>query len=297
MFQNTQLINGTDYDVKNMIFSEPAHGSIPDSKPAISFQRVNIMTRNSDGSVGELIIPTGKLFSFGVSENTSQETGKTNGYTMPLCMWSKHGATQEEKAWTDTFDKIVEKCIDYILDNKEEIDKFDLDRSDLKKFNPLYWKKEKVMIDGKPRLEVAKGTGPTLYTKLIFSKRSDKFVTKFYDHHDNPIDPFDLVGKYCYTYGAVKIESIFIGNKISLQVKLYEAVVEPLQTGSKRLLTRPESNSVVLNSQSNVMNMTGKSEEEEEDDDDESSSDGSIEAEEPIPTKPTKKVVRRVTKK
>ena len=296
MSQNTQLVNGTEYDVKNMIFSEPVHGSIPDSKPAISFQRVNIMTRNSDGSVGELIIPTGKLFSFGVSENTSQETGKTNGYTMPLCMWSKHGASDEEKAWTNTFDKIVDKCIDYILDNKEELDKFDLDRSDLKKFNPMYWKKEKVMVDGKPRLEVAKGTGPTLYTKLIFSKRSEKFVTKFYDHHDNPIDPFDLIGKYCYVYGAVKIESIFIGNKISLQVKLYEAVVEPLQSGSKRLLSRPQSNSVVLNNQSNIMKMGGQSDDDNDDDDD-SSSDGSIEAEPTPPPKPAKKVVRRVVKK
>ena len=289
--QNTQLINGTAYDTSNMIFSDPVYGSIPDSKPAISFQRINIMTRNPDNSVGELIIPTGKLFSFGVSENVSQETGKTNGYTMPLCMWDKNGVTEEQKAWTDTFDAIVDRCIEHILDNKEELDKFDLDRNDLKKFNPLYWRKEKVMVDGKPRLEIAKDTGPTLYTKLIFSKKSDKFVTKFYDQNDNPVDPFDLIGKYCYTHAAVKIESIFVGNKISLQVKLYEAVVEPLQTGSKRLLSRPSSNSVVMNESANLMSSNDN-----DSDSDSNSEEGSIDNKSP-PKPVVKKVVRRVVKK
>ena len=49
--------------------------------------------------------------------------------------------------------------------------------------------------------------------------------------------------------GAVKIESIFVGAKISLQVKLYEAVVEPSKMGMKRLLARPKARSKVLASQ------------------------------------------------
>ena len=44
------------------------------------------------------------------------------------------------------------------------------------------------------------------------------------------------MGKHCYVNGAVKIESIFIGSRISLQVKLYEAIVEPNTTTAKRLL-------------------------------------------------------------
>ena len=243
---NTQLISTSDFDTNRMIFSDPFQGSIPGGGPSISFQRINISVRNKDGSVGELIMPTSRLFSFGVSENVDPGSGKVNGWTFPLCMWSKDGPTKEEKDWTDTFDAIVERCIEHVLDNREKLDKYELERSDMKKFNPMYWKKEKKMVNGKPVLAVVDGAGPTLYTKLIFSKKNDKFVTKFFDTNDNPIDPLtDLMGKYCYTNSAVKIESIFVGNKISLQVKLYEAVVEPMQTGGKRLLTRPQSNPTV----------------------------------------------------
>ena len=145
------------------------------------------------------------------------------------------------------------------------------------------------MKNGKPVMQVAEGTGPTLYSKLIFSKKTDKFVSKFFDQQDNPLDPYDLIGKYCYTHAAVKIESIFIGSKISLQVKLYEAVVEPIQTGTKRLLSRPAANAMLSPSSINPMTQA------DGDDDSGSESDGSID--EPPEPKVVKKVVRRVVKK
>ena len=96
--ENTQLTPASGYNAKErMIFSDPISGEIPDSKPKIEFKRINISTLNEDGSVGELIIPTGRLYSFGVSENTSMETGKVTGHTFPLCLWSRDGATDEEK--------------------------------------------------------------------------------------------------------------------------------------------------------------------------------------------------------
>lgn len=251
--ENTQLTPAENYNPKErMIFSEPISGDIPDSKPKIEFKRINISTRNEDGSEGELIIPTERLYSFGVSENTSQETGKVTGYTFPICLWSRDGATREEKIWTDTFNAIVECCIDHLVENREEIERFDLERSDLNKskggLNPLYWKKEKVKDEksGKTVLRVVSGRGPTLYAKLIYSKKNDKFLTQFFDLQDEPMEARALMGKHCYASSAVKIESIFIGARISLQVKLYEAVVEPTKLGMKRLLARPKSKSKVL---------------------------------------------------
>jgi hypothetical protein len=85
-----------------------------------------------------------------------------------------------------------------------------------------------------------------LYAKLIYSKKQDKFLTQFFDTNDNILEARDLMGKHCYASGAVKIESIFVGAKISLQVKLYEAVVEPSKMGMKRLLARPKARSKVL---------------------------------------------------
>ena len=293
---NTQIIDPSDgsYDSNNIVFFDPASGSIPGAGPTISFQRINIGTKNPDGTVGDLILQTSRLFSYGVSENTDPSTGKVNGWTMPLCLWNRDGPTAAEKAWTDTFDEIVEKCIDHVINTKEELDKYELERSDLKKFNPLYWKKEKKTVNGKSVMAVVEGTGPTLYSKIIYSKKNEKFVTRFYDQDDQIIEPLDLIGKYCFATAAVKIESIFIGNKISLQVKIYEADVEPQQSGTKRLIKRPQAvTAVSTTTAASAGDVMGG------DDDSGDESDGSIveSTPDPPPKKVVKKVVRRVVKK
>lgn len=297
---NTQITPVMGYNINRMIFSEPLSGSIPESKPKIEFKRINISTRNEDGSVGELVIPTPRLFSFGVSENTSQETGKVNGYTFPICLWNKDCASEEEKAWTDLFDKIVDNCVDHLIENKEEIEMFELSRSDLTKtkggLNPLYWKKEKFTENGKTVMRVVPGSGPTLYTKLIFSKKNDKFLSQFYDINDEPLNALDLMGKYCYTNAAIKIESIFIGSKISLQVKLYEAVVEPISTGMKRLLARPNAQTCILNDK-NIQKMSQMTFENNDNDDEGSILGDDDEIVIPPPKIDEKTVVRKVVKK
>jgi len=106
----------------------------------------------------------------------------------------------------------------------------------------------------------------------------------------------DLMGKYCYTQAAIKIESIFIGSRISLQVKLYEAVVEPTSTGMKRLLGRPKAHSKVLEHKSNMSAPPVG----DDDDDDDGSLGESSEDEAPPPVKKSsakssgKKIVRKV---
>jgi hypothetical protein len=209
-----------------MVFSEPQSNAVPNTP--IVYKRIAISTLNKDGTIGDLILPTESLFSFGVSENTNPETKKVNGHVLPLCLWNRDGATPAQKAWTDTFDRIVEHCKKHVIDNKEELEQYDLSMADLKKFNPLYWKRDK----GK----IVEGTGPTLYAKLIASKKHDKVLSMFFDQNGEQLDPMSLLGKYCHAKAAIKIESIFIGNKISLQVKLYEAEVTLMEGGMKPLL-------------------------------------------------------------
>ncbi len=288
MSTNTMLTNVSTFDVSNMIFSEPVTGSIPDSTPKIEFRRINIMTKNPDGTVGDLVLGTERLFSFGVSENKSQETGKVSGWTMPLCLHSRDGATQSETEFVNTFNSIVDRCKEHLVDNREEIDRFDLEMSDLKKFNPLYYKKEKTTCKKTGKTTLKNVGGPTLYAKLIYSKKNGKFVTSFFNKLDGTeLDPLALTGKYCYTRAAVKIESIFIGNKISLQVKIYEAEVEEVSTGRQRLLVTaraPPATSILGHTPSTA-----------DDDDDDGSIQGSDEEEEEeAPPPPKKKVVRKV---
>lgn len=287
---NTQLTSAKGYNVNRMRFSKPIVGNIPDSKPAISFKRINITTKNEDGTEGELIIPTTELFSFGVSENKSQETGNVNGYVMPLCLYNKDGASEEEKDFVTTFNNIVEAAKKHLLDNKDEIEKYDLDERDLKNFNPLYYKKEK----GK----IVEGQGPTLYAKLIVSKKQDKIVSFFTDRDDNPLNALDLLGKYCYANAAIKFESMFIGNKISFQVKLYEASVRLSNSGMRRLITksRPVAETEVKIDTSTSVPLNIKAS-----DDDDANSVGSIaesdSEDEPKPTPVLKKTVAKTVKR
>lgn len=236
--RSNQLTSVSDYDVKRMIFSEPQAGSVPNTP--IVYKRIAISTLNKDGTTGDLILPTEQLFSFGVSENTNPETKKVNGHVLSLCLWNKSGATSGEKAWTDTFDRVVEHCKKHVIDNREELEQYDLSMNDLKKFNPLYWKRDKGRI--------VEGTGPTLYAKLIASKKHEKILSMFFNMDGESIDPLSLLGKYCYVKAAIKVESIFIGNKISLQVKLYEAEVSLIDGGMKPLMSRPKNSGRMLSS-------------------------------------------------
>jgi len=215
-----------------MLFSKTEIGSIPNQK--ITFKRIRIATRNEDGSIGDLVFSTpANLLSFGLQETRDLVTNQINGYVFPICLWSQHGSTPEEKKFTDIFSSIADKCKEYLLQNKEEIEKYDLDMADLKKFNPLFWKMEK----GK----IVEGRGPMLYVKVMYNKRSDKVTTLFIDENTNQeIDPFRLLNKRCNATVAIKFESIFIGNKISLQVKLYEAVVKVVDNTIRGLL-RPNA--------------------------------------------------------
>lgn len=285
MSEFTQLTSASGYNTKNMVFSDVQHGNIPNSVPQINYKRILIQTKNKDGTIGDLILGTSRLFSFGVSENSDMKTGEVNGYVMPLCLWNKNGATDEEKAWTDTFNAIVDKCKEHLVKSREDIEQYDLAMSDLKRFNPLYWKKE--------RGKVVPGTGPTLYAKLIRSKKQNKIVTMFFDTDGSPITPLDLKGKYCYANCAIKIESIFIGNRISLQVKLYEAEVKMVEMGMRSLLRPGRPRLITQNNKNTSVDSN------DEDDSDDILSDGSLqdsdESESETPP-PTTRRVRKVTR-
>jgi hypothetical protein len=235
-FTETQLTSAFGYDVKNIRFRKPVDGSILND--TVKFKRIAIGTRNPDGSLGELIIPTLQVYSFGLSENVNPQTSKTDGYSLSLCLFSKDNPTEEQKKWVDTFNAIVEYTKQYLLDHKDDIEKYELEPADLKKLNPLYYKKEK----GK----IVDGTGPTLYAKVMQNKKTNNITTPFCDENGNDLDPLSILGKRCYATAAIKFEGIFIGSKISLQVKVYEAKVKIIDSAPKRFLQAMPSSSVVV---------------------------------------------------
>ncbi len=301
---NTQLTDPSGFDVSRMIFSKVETKQIPNddpSAPKMTYKTVRLGVKNADGSKGDLVFGTPQVFSFGLSENTEMGSQRVNGYTVPLCLHNKDGPSDEELAFVDAFNRAIDHIKKHVLDTKDEMEKYDLEESDLKRLNPLYYRREK----GK----IVEGTGPTLYAKVLFKKGSDggKILTDF-THIDTeePLDPLTLLKKYCYVTGAVKFESIYIGTKISVQIKLSEALVKPLDAGPKKLLARPKSHVAVTKTEHVADALAGDSDSSDSDGDDDGDDDdegggslaGSDAEEAPVkPATPPPKTVKRVVRK
>lgn len=232
MSTTPQLTDINNFNVQDLVFSKPEIGNIPGQK--INFKRIRIGTRYPDNNIGDLIIASPpQLMCFGLQENRDISTNMINGYSLPICLWNRNGPTTEEKMFTDTLDTITDYIKNYLLEHRDDIEKYDLDMADLKKFNPLYWKMEK----GK----IVEDKGPMIYAKVMWSKKSNLINTIFVDENTNQEnDPLFLLNKQCYVTVAIKFESIFIGNKISLQLKLFEVVYKIKDTVIRGLL-RPNA--------------------------------------------------------
>ena len=300
-FDNTQITSANGYNTTNIVYGKPRDGNIPGS--SVTFKRIQMGTRNPDGTLGELILSTSRLFSFGLSPSVNMTTGKTDGYTLAMCLTNMDAPTQEEKAFLDTFNKICDHAVDYILQHRDDVGKYELEKADLKKFNPVYIKREK----GK----VVEGSSPMLYAKVLQNKKMQTITSLFYDKYGRDIDPMSLMNKQCYVKAAVKIEGIFIGSKVSLQVKLHEAEVEMRESGVKRLLRPSAADAPLPPSQSFASAVQSESKEDDEDvdvdgDDDKGSLKGDDDNEEVAPSPverapspppaPAKAPVRRIGK-
>jgi hypothetical protein len=295
----TQLTSAKGFNVNNIIFSKPQAGGLKDT--SVKFRRIYLSVKNPDGTEGDLIVSTPRIFSFGVSENMSQDDkNKSNGFVFPLVLHNKDGASEDEKHFVDTFNNIINHARKHILSNKKELKLPSIDESDLKKLNPIFYKKDKETGD------IADDALPTLYLKLALSKKDgvDKILSSFYDKRTgNEINPLDLMKKYCWTTAAIKFESIFIGSKISFQVKLYEADIELLNSGRKRLLPKQVPQSKVEVDDEDDVNIElddvdHSTKELTEDNEDVSSIISDVDdAPEPEPVKTVKKITKVVKKK
>lgn len=311
---NTQIVSAESYNVENMIFEPPVPFEIKTPKGPLTTFRINVRTRNEDNTIGKLVFFAPDVFSFGIQEDkkVDEATGVTSvtGYSLPLALWEREvdKTLDEQKAFSGIFDDITEECKNYLVENRKDIKRYELERNDLKKLNPLYWKK----VEGK----VVEGRGPSLYPKL-WTKREDSvhtIKTKFYDiDTEKEINPLDLIGCWCRVQPAVSVDSIFVGAGISIQLKVEESYVKILPKrggdGTRRLPPpRPvRVDDTIHTAQSNPMN------ELDFDDDDNKSLNGSLEEEEEeerkvqppkpkvVPKKPAldpkrKLTIRKVTK-
>ena len=121
-----------------------------------------------------MIIETPLLFSFGVNEEKNQETKMLVGYSIPICLWAKHSEPNpEEKAFFEAINNITTICQQH-LENEYGADL----ASSLS--SPFYYKQvEYTDKKGKNKTKRDESAAPVLYTKLIYSEKSQKILSLF----------------------------------------------------------------------------------------------------------------------
>jgi hypothetical protein len=180
-----------------MTVSDAQPGYVPNT------YRIFLGCEYENGTTGPLLFLTEELFSFGIQENLSleidKETGqkRVTGYSMPLCLHDRDGATAAQEEFIHLIEgKIVPFLKDYLLQEevRDQINRYELELSDLKKLTPLWRKREK----GK----IVEGRGPMLYPKLM-TNRDLKIYSEFADEDGKMIDPKDLLGQKCRVQAGV----------------------------------------------------------------------------------------------
>jgi len=223
-----KLENLSTLDFNKIVFSKPEVNSIPGQK--LTYKRIRINVKNENGLNDLIIASPPNLLCWGLQENRDLSTNELTGYQLPIVLWSKNGPTPEELEFTNKFKELCNFIKKYLVENKETFEKYDLELNDLKKFDPLYWKMEK----GK----IIENKGPTLYAKCFYDRKKEKINTIFInDETQSQSNPLSLLGKRKSIQFALKIEAIYIGTKISFQIKLYEVKYKLLETTMKSLLT------------------------------------------------------------
>lgn len=230
---------------KHLVFSDPKKTEIESNGKKgqkIVFYRIGIETKYPDGSQGPLIFELPKCFSYGVSENRDNKTDELQGHSMCLILSSKDENTPEQDAQIKAFRDLYQACLQHIVTVRKEIGKPKLKKIDNVEGafrSPIYQREDDETGEIDPEAPVK------IYPKLIESRKSGKVITQFYDVKSDDIieDPLVfLKDKKCFVYPAVKVESIYIGARISLQLKIYQVYVEVKDYSIKKLLPRPVRN-------------------------------------------------------
>ena len=231
-----QLTKYEDITKENIIFNKTKEYKVKDSN--IKYKRIKIEVNYTNGKRGPLVVVTPILFSFGVSENKDQRTGKLNGYSIPICLWEKDGVpNQKELSFFEVINSINSLCQNHLeLEYGPDL------ASHMS--SPFYFKTI-TYTDKKGREKTKKDdtSAPILYAKLIYSEKSRKILSLFKGKGGRDLNPLKYINQYCNVKLALIIEGIFISKTVtSLQIKVHECYVKPLKP-REALLTIEEEDS------------------------------------------------------
>ena len=178
-----KCVSSEKFDINDLVFGELSEGELRDGT---NFKKIPISVKRPDGSVGPLIMVSETCFSSGV-----QKDSKYNTYTIPLMLCDRDEPTHEQKLFVKAIRDIISAC-------------------DPKPKSCFYGNED----------------NPILYLKIDFDKRCGEFTTKFYERKTmedkkstKEIKPEKYIGKYCLAKVAMRIDSVFVVNSATLQIK------------------------------------------------------------------------------
>ena len=191
----------------------------------MKYERIKIERKLPNGKTTPLVVATPFLFSFGISERKDQETNKINGYSIPVCLWTKDSEpNQKETNFLNIIKKVQDLCQDHLSREYGENEATSI--SDM-----LYYKQvEYVDKKGKTKKKKDESSSPVLYVKLIYSSETKKFSTIFRVKGEQEVKPLEYKDKSFNTRMAIIFDSIYLGGKsISIQVKAHEVHILPFE--------------------------------------------------------------------
>jgi hypothetical protein len=176
-----------------------------------------------------LVFPSEEVFSFGVSRNALDTNGIS--YQISMCLYDRENPKDEEIKWAAKYEELATICRDY-LKNSVEFKKL---KGTIDTLKGLSWKGN----------EIGDVDGPKLYPKVMFNQKKEEFITVFIDETDNLIeDPKTILDKRGRIKVALRFESIFVGSKIALQVRVNDVLISKwIQSYKPRALIMRQNNS------------------------------------------------------
>ena len=222
-----ELSSYDNVNKENIIFNKIREFNIKDTKK--SYSRIPIEIKYGGKLKGPLILETPFLFSFGLSKNLDKNTGKTNGFTIPICLWKRDSKPSDrEKEFYDVVNIIKDLC-DKHLEKYENI---------LPLHSPFYYKQvEYVDKKGKKKTKIDDTSAPILYAKVIYSEKSKKFLSLF-----NKVDPMKYLDQNCRVKLALVFEGIYISDTTtSLQIKVHECFFKDMKPRKSLITVTEES--------------------------------------------------------
>lgn len=263
--RNTELIDLSSYDLSRLHFDDPVENEIKQGSQTIKYFNISLGSKNGSG-LGEFIFDIPFMaHSFGISEFQDAQ-GRVSSHTVSVSLVDTNNPMPEQLELVKKFSEIVDKIKDHLVLNKKAIKKPTLDKNDLKSLNPM---RQPVDEDGNPSGN-AWYFSPKLMERKMYKKSDDgkssdefeglKIETKFYmdgqfDENDDPLEvsPLQFLStasekKHFKFRGAIKLDKIYIGSKISLQCKIYDGVVQNVENKRKRLVRLSSPNDQVSSS-------------------------------------------------